>query len=109
MSAALSTVGKQLTTHLTDPLFIVGFLVTEIISAFKSVDSAIGDMAKGLDMSYNSAANLRMELTDIANFSGDVAVNTRGLQESLMAVSQTMGINARLSAQDLVTFTSLFS
>ena len=81
----------------------VGF----IIDAFKSADSAIGDMAKGLDMSYNSAANLRMELTDIANFSGDVAVNTRGLQESLMAVSQTMGVNARLSAQDLVTFTKL--
>lgn len=81
----------------------VGF----IIDAFKSADSAIGDMAKGLDMSYNSAANLRMELTDIANFSGDAAVNTRGLQESLMAVSQTLGINARLNEQDLVTFTKL--
>lgn len=78
-----------------------------IIDTFKSVDSAIGDLAKGLDMSYNSAANLRMELTDIANFSGDAAVNTKGLQESLMAVSQTLGINARLSSEDLVTFTKL--
>lgn len=78
-----------------------------IIDTFKSVDSAIGDMAKGLDMSYNSAANLRMELTDIANFSGDAAVNTKGLQESLMAVSQTLGVNARLSSEDLVTFTKL--
>ena len=78
-----------------------------LIDAFTSVDSAIGDMAKGLDMSYNSAANLRMELTDIANFSGDAAVNTKGLQESLMAVSQTLGINARLSSEDLVTFTKL--
>jgi hypothetical protein len=81
----------------------IGFL----IDAFISVDSAIGDMAKGLDMSYNSAANLRMELTDIANFSGDAAVNTKGLQESLMAVSQTLGVNARLSSEDLVTFTKL--
>ena len=81
--------------------------VAFLIDAFTSVDSAIGDMAKGLDMSYNSAANLRMELTDIANFSGDAAVNTKGLQESLMAVSQTLGVNARLSSEDLVTFTKL--
>lgn len=78
-----------------------------IIDTFKSVDSAIGNLAKGLDMSYNSAANLRMELTDIANFSGDAAVNTKGLQESLIAVSQTLGVNARLSSEDLVTFTKL--
>ena len=81
----------------------IGFL----IDALKSVDSGVGELAKGLDMSYNSANNLRMELTDIANSSGDVAVNTKGLQESLLAVGTQMGINARLSAQDLVTFTKL--
>jgi len=107
MSAAVNTVGKQITAHLTDPLFIVGFLVTELIATFKSVDSAIGDLAKGFDMSYNSAANLRMELTDIANFSMDVAVTTKGLQESMMAVGQTLGSNARLNKEDLVTFTKL--
>lgn len=107
MSAAVSTVGKQIKTHLSDPLFIVGFLVTELISIFKSVDSAIGDLAKGFDMSYNSAANLRMELTDIANFSMDAAVTTKGLQESMMAIGQTLGSNARLNSADLVTFTKL--
>jgi hypothetical protein len=81
----------------------IGFL----IDALKSVDSGVGELAKGLDMSYNSATNLRMELTDIANFSGDAAVNTKGLQESLLAVGTQMGINARLSEQDLVTFTKL--
>lgn len=107
MSAAVSTVGKQIKTHLSDPLFIVGFLVTELISTFKSVDSAIGDLAKGFDMSYNSAVNLRMELTDIANFSMDAAVTTKGLQESMMAIGQTLGSNARLNKEDLVTFTKL--
>ena len=107
MSAAVNTVGKQITSHLTDPLFIVGFLVTELIATFKSVDSAIGDLAKGFDMSYNSVANLRMELTDIANFSMDVAVTTKGLQESMMAVGQTLGSNVRLNKEDLVTFTKL--
>ena len=81
----------------------IGFL----IDAFISVDSAIGDLAKGFDMSYNSAANLRMELTDIANFSMEVAVTTKGLQESMMAIGQTLGSNARLNSADLVTFTKL--
>jgi len=53
MSAALSTVGKQILTHLTYPLFIVGFLVTEIISAFESVDSTICDLAKNFGILYN--------------------------------------------------------
>jgi hypothetical protein len=107
MSASLRVIGKQIATHLTDPLVIVGFLVNSLIEAFQSVDSGIGDLAKGLNMTYNEATNLRMELTDIANFSGDAAVNTKGLQESLLAVGTQMGINARLSAQDLVTFTKL--
>jgi hypothetical protein len=107
MSAAVNTVGKQITAHLTDPLFIVGFLVTELIATFKSVDSAIGDLAKGFDMSYNSATNLRMELTDIANLSGDVAVTTKGLQESMMAVGNSLGSNAKLNKEDLIIFTKL--
>jgi len=107
LKSGMSSIGSSLKANLTDPLVVTSFLVDQIIDAFKSVDSAIGDMAKGLDISYNEAANLRMELTDIANFSGDAAVNTKGLQESLMAVSQTLGVNARLNSEDLVTFTKL--
>jgi len=105
--AAFSSVGKQIKTHLSDPLAVTGFLVTELISTFKSVDSAIGDLAKGFDLTYNGATNLRMELTDIANLSGDVAVTTKGLQESMMAVGQVLGSNARLNKEDLITFTKL--
>jgi hypothetical protein len=105
--AAFSTVGKQIVTHLSDPLVVVGFLVTELISAFKSVDSGIGDLAKGFDMTYNSAANLRNELNSIANTSLDAAVTTKGLQESMVAIGQTLGSNARLNDADLVTFTKL--
>jgi hypothetical protein len=81
----------------------IGFIVDALITA----DSATGDLAKGFDMSYNSAAKLRMELTDIANFSMDAAVTTKGLQESMVAIGQTLGSNARLNSADLVTFTKL--
>jgi hypothetical protein len=99
--------GSQFTESITNPANIALFVITQIIKAFTSVDSAIGDLAKGLDMSYNSAANLRMELTDIANSSMDVAVTTKGLQESMMAIGQTLGVNAQLNKEDLVTFTKL--
>ena len=105
--AAFTSVGKQIKTHLSDPLVVTSFLVTELISTFKSVDSAIGDLAKGFDLTYNSAANLRNELNSIANVSGDAAVTTKGLQESMMAVGQALGSNARLNKEDLITFTKL--
>jgi hypothetical protein len=96
---ALKSVSKDILKFLVDPL-------TFLLAVF-DIDKEIGKLAKGLDLSYTSAANLRKELTDIANASGDTAVTTKGLQESLLAVGTQMGINARLSAQDLVTFTKL--
>jgi len=107
LSAGISNLSGQVFKSLTNPANIALFVFTEIIAIFKSVDSAIGDLAKGFDLTYNGAANLRMELTDIANLSGDVAVTTRGLQESMMAVGQTLGSNARLNKEDLITFTKL--
>ena len=107
LKAGLSNLKGQFISGLLNPANLVLGAIIQLIAAFKSVDKGIGELAKGLDMSYNSATNLRMELTDIANSSGDVAVNTKGLQESLLAVGTQMGINARLSAQDLVTFTKL--
>jgi len=107
LSAGISNLSGQVFKSLTNPANIALFVFTEIIAVFKSVDSAIGDLAKGFDKTYNGAANLRMELTDIANLSGDVAVTTKGLQESMMAVGQTLGSNARLNKEDLITFTKL--
>lgn len=107
LKAGIKDMGSQFMESITNPANIALLVITQIVEAFKSVDSAIGDLAKGFDMSYNSAANLRMELTDIANFSMDVAVTTKGLQESMMAIGQTLGSNARLNSADLVTFTKL--
>jgi hypothetical protein len=107
LSAGISNLSGQVFKSLTNPANIALFVFTEIIATLKSVDSAIGDLAKGFDLTYNGAANLRMELTDIANLSGDVAVTTKGLQESMMAVGQTLGSNARLNKEDLITFTKL--
>ena len=81
----------------------IGLLVDALITT----DKGAGDLAKGFNMTYNEAMGVREELTQIGNLSGDVALNTRALQESMMAVGQALGSNAMLNEKDLVTFTKL--
>ena len=78
-----------------------------MISALKSVDTGAGDMAKGMNMTYSEALGVRRELGGIAAASSDVALNTRGLQETYMAIGNTLGSNAMINEGDLKTFTKL--
>lgn len=107
MRAGLSSVGKDIKGALTDPLAIAGFLGMQLFKTFLSVDKQTGDLAKGFNKSYQEASALRNELNEIANDTGDINVTTKGLQESLMAVGNTLGSNASLNNKDLVTMTKL--
>jgi hypothetical protein len=95
------------TDSLTDPLVLTGLAFKLILEALQGADKGIGELAKGFNMTYNEAANVREELTFIGNLSGDAALNTRALQESMMAVGKALGSNAMLNKEDLVTFTKL--
>ena len=101
---------KQLGTNLLssvkaiDPL---SFAIQQVVQAAIKLDNLSGDTAKSFNMSYSEALALNGELNRIANLSGDAAVNTKGLNESLIAVGNSLGSNAKLNEQDLVTFTKL--
>jgi len=82
-------------------------LLAELVEAIKAADKATGDLAKGFNITYNEANNLRQELNTIANSSGDIAVTTKGLQESMMAVGNALGTNVMLNKEDLTTMTQL--
>jgi hypothetical protein len=107
MKAAFGNMGKQIKTNLTDPLVVVGFLVTQFIDALTKADTATGDLAKDFNITYDAAADLRNELIEIGNLSGNIALNARALQESMVAVGQSLGSNAMLNQADLETFTEL--
>ena len=107
MKAAFKNMGGQIKTNLTDPLVVVGFLFTQMLEALKGADKGAGDLAKGFNMTYDEAIKVREELTQMAETSGDVALNTRALQESMMAVGKSLGSNAMLNKEDLATFTKL--
>jgi hypothetical protein len=108
--AVLQQGAKALWTNLTkalNPASLILAAIDEIIDAMKIIDSGAGDMAKGMNMTYSEALKTREELGTIADLSGDAAVTTKGLQESLMAVGQALGSNAKLNEADLVTMTKL--
>jgi hypothetical protein len=87
-----------------DPLTLA---LQQTVQAAMKLDTMSGDTAKSFNMSYSEAVALNGELNRTANLSGDIAVNTKGLNESLIAVGNSLGSNAKLNEQDLVTFTKL--
>jgi len=107
LNAGISSMGASLKTNLTNPLNIAIFLGEQLAEALKISDTATGDLAKQFDLTYQGAANVRNELNDIANFSNDAAVTTKGLQESMVAIGQSLGTNAMLNQKDLVFMTKM--
>jgi hypothetical protein len=107
LKSGISEAGSQFVNNLKDPAVATTLVVKEFADALIKGDKATGELAKGFNMSYGAASNLRSELNTVANLTGDVNVNTQGLQESMMAVGKTLGSNAKLNKQDLITFTKL--
>jgi hypothetical protein len=103
MGAGLKSMGSSLGKNLTDP----AFLITQMSKALKIADDGAGDMAKKMNLTYGEALNTRRELGNMAAMSGDVALNTKNLQESYMAVGAALGTNAMLNKEDLTTMTKL--
>ena len=86
---------------------LVDLLIKEMVNALIKGDKATGELAKSFGISYNQATNLRNELSEIANLSGDVNVTTTGLQESLIALNKEFGTAAMFSGEFLTDFTKL--
>jgi hypothetical protein len=107
LKVGVKEAGKNLVENLKDPLTASVFLVTKFTEALASTDKMAGDTAKSFNMSYQDALKLNHELNTTANLTLDAAVNTKGLNESLIAVGQSLGSNAKLNEKDLVTFTKL--
>ena len=107
LGAAFKNIGQQAIAGLFNPANLTLMVITQMISALKSVDTGAGNMAKGMSMTYSEALGVRRELGGIAASSGDVALNTKGLQETYMAIGNTLGSNAMINEEDLKTFTKL--
>jgi transcriptional regulator with XRE-family HTH domain len=99
--------GSQIKSGLTNPANLALGAITGIVTAIIDIDKGAATMAKSMNMTYSEALGTRKELTEIANSSLDSAVNTRGLQESLLAVNAAVGARVSLNDEDLITMTKM--
>jgi len=112
--AGIKSIGESLKKNLNDPLFLatVAFkglqaILKPIIAAIKEGDLRTGELAKNLNLTYSSSLDFRKELYRSAALSGELFVNSKGLEESVTAINQQLGTSVRLNNQNLITFTKL--
>jgi hypothetical protein len=103
MGAGMKSAFSGLTKSLLGP----EVLIAEFVDALQKSDAAAGQLAKDFNMTYSEALATRRELGNMAATSADVALNTKALQESMVAVGKSLGTNAMLNEADLKTFTKL--
>ena len=99
-------IGNALKDQLTKTN-LIDFAIKQMVDALINVDKQTGDLAKGFNVTYNEALNIRKELYAMARDSGELTANTKAYQETILAVGKSLGSNAVLNAKDLETFTMI--
>ncbi len=107
MNMLIGKMGQGIMTKLKDPFTIILAAVTAISKMLSASDKAAGELAQGMNMSYNSAQQMRLELNAQATQSDSIFSSTEKLSESLLAINSTLGTNVMLNKEDLETFTML--
>ena len=107
LGAAMGNLGKQVISGLLNPANLVLGAFTIMAKVLKDVDKGAGDFAKSMNITYGEALGVRSEMNAMAMSSGDAALNSERLLESLGYINQQLGTNGKLSEQDLKTFSKL--
>lgn len=107
MKAGFSAIGSSIKTSLTDPLTVSIFLIRQMWLALVETDKITTQLARDFNLSYNEASHLRQSLNGVANTGADINLNTKVLQESLVAIGKSLGSNASINEADLIVFTKL--
>jgi hypothetical protein len=107
MKAAFKSAGSSLKENLLDPTSMTLGLIKMMGDVLVGADKATGDLAKSMNMTYDAASKTRQDLNQLANSTYDASVNTQRLQESMVAIGNSLGTNAQLNEADLVTMTKL--
>ncbi|MDA9309716.1 hypothetical protein N9Q43_00660 [bacterium] len=82
-------------------------LLTKLVMAIIEGDKAASEMAKGLNMSYDSALAMRKSLREAAVDSGNIFVSTKGMSESMMVMNKALGTSIEPSNELLTQFTEM--
>ena len=86
---------------------LIQISLVALIDALKGADQSAGELAKSFGTSYNEALGIRNELLFVSNTTNDINVNTKSLQESLVAINKEFGTATMFSGEILTDFTQL--
>ena len=89
------------------PLALIAMAIEQIVDAFKMIDSASGDMAKDLGISYNEAQGLSAEMNQVAVNSNDIMVSTKGLMQAQSSLNNMFGTSVQFSGEMAEQFNSV--
>ena len=97
-----------------NPLQLLNDVIGFVVGTVKNLDTELGDAAKSMNMTYEAAGRSRIEMTRFAKATGDTLVNSTHLQESVLAINESLGSNVAFeqmteSFQKDVTFLSKMS
>lgn len=107
LKKGLQVTGTNLVKNLKDPLSLALALIGQMVLALTEADKATGELAKRANMTYDAASSLRQEFGRISELSMDSAVTIKGLQESYLAISETIGAQVDVNAANLELMTKL--
>jgi len=78
-----------------------------LLNVFLSVDKTIGNIGKNLGISYNQSRKLTSEFNKIATSGNSIFVTTENLAKAFIDINNSLGTNARLNEDLLITQTKL--
>jgi len=74
-----------------NPLQLINTLIRFIFGTIVEVDTQLGKAAKSMNMTFQEAKNSRLEMSRMANASGDLLLNSKDLEETLIGVNESLG------------------
>lgn len=89
------------------PLSLIAIAVDQLIEAFKMVDSASGETAKNLGVSYGAAQQMTSEMNNVAMASNDIMVNTQNLVAAQNTLNGMFGTTIQFSGKMVEDFVSI--
>jgi len=101
-----TTMGKNLMKSL-GPAALIAMAIEQIVSAFKLIDGASGEVAKGMGISAEEGRNLVSSSADAAAMSGDLLVSTKDVVAAQMELNQAMGTAVEFSGEFAAEFASI--
>ena len=107
LGAGFKNIGNQIREGMLNPANMVLAAFTFIVDLFRTIDKQSGEYAKNMNLTYSESLKVREEMSSIATFSGDAALNASRLLETQTQVGKALGTNARLNEDDLKTMTKL--